>query len=141
MRRCFRKTFLEKVFTTLRLHIMGCEVVLLGRDTGLIGGWAVKRFFNCLNQGERNMKRLFILGILLLTAASTCGCRWCGWGRQGDVCNACSAPGAYPTETYYGGEVYGSESMGGAYYNGQVIEGGLPMMPVPEALPSPAAAR
>ena len=82
------------------------------------------------------MKRLMILSILLLTAVSASGCRWCGWGRQGDTCNACAAPSAYPSETYYGGESYGGE-----YYGDPTINGGLPVMPVPESLPTPAGAR
>jgi hypothetical protein len=141
MRRCNRETILEKLFYTLHLHIMACEVVLLGRDIGTTWCSWMRKANQLSSTGRSNMKRLLILGILVVTAASTCGCRWCGWGREGAACNACSAPGGYPSESYYGGEVYGGDMVEGQYYGGQMTEGGLPIMPVPESLPSPAGAR
>lgn len=82
------------------------------------------------------MKRLLILSLLVVSAVSASGCRWIGWGRQGDVCNACSGGAGYPTETYYGGETYGGE-----FYSDQAIQNGMPVMPVPESLPSPMGPR
>ena len=75
------------------------------------------------------MKRFLLLGLIVVTAASSGGCRW--W-REGDVCNACSAPTAYPGEVYYGGQ------FDAGYYGEPMIEAGTPMMPVPESIPTPA---
>lgn len=114
----------------LRLHNARGELWLLSRDTDRGEAWN-----NLYNHRSRNMKRLMLLGLLTVSVVSMSGCRWCGWGREGDVCNACPPPSAYPGDVYYGGEYTGE------VYEGQVIEQGMPMMPVPENLPSPSGAR